>query len=148
MRTPRDEQTQAVRRRRDDGSLTRIKDLKLSLPEEFADDQIHMYMWANDVGGRINELYGQDWDVVLSAVSDTSEAKDKLRRVVGTDERGNPIYAVLLRKNKDFYLEDQRRMDKELVDLERSPSVSDADLGRHLNVKEGGISVKHGGYTP
>lgn len=149
----RAEETQAERRRRKPGTLDRVANLKLALPDEFADDKEHYYVWVNDTGSRVYDCTkSDDYDVVTSSRPDAKD-NDPCRRPVGTDEGGRPIYAQLLRKKADFVREDERERDvqrraqeKQLSVKPKSDDGGDKASADAVYVKES--SIKHGGYTP
>lgn len=97
-------------RRRKPGSTT-ISGLKLHIDKDNL-DPAYEYRWVNDIPGRVQQLYAEDWDKV--------ENKDSANGVgtiptqhVGTDA-GKPIAAVLMRKLKSFYQDDQKEKQKPL----------------------------------
>lgn len=111
MRPERTDEIKAERRRRTDNTLDRMTQLKLALPPEFRDDKNHQYYWANDVGTRIYDLTkDDDYDHVTLSKAEASE-NDRVRRPVGQNEDGSPIYAYLLRKPMEYHLADRAEKD-------------------------------------
>ena len=151
MRPTRTDEIQGERKRRKADNLDRMAGMKLGIPPEFQDDKEHYYFWANDVGTRVYDLTtNDDYDVVKSATPEAN-AQDALRKPVGTDEGGRPIYAQLLRKPLDYVKADEKARDEAMKEQERSlsrrPETADGDLQGTGYVTKGS-TIKHGGYTP
>lgn len=96
------------RRRNSDGIAGRNK--KLSVREEDLDREKYEYRFVNDTGNRVHNLYQQDWDVV--------DSKDA--RVAGTHEDGSPQKAVLMRKPKDYYRDDEKLKQQRIDEQEKA----------------------------
>jgi hypothetical protein len=92
-------------RRRKPGS-TAISGLRLHIDKDKLDDA-YEYRWVNDTPGRVQQLYGQDWDKVEAADIGDNTAGTVPTQHVGSDA-GKPITAILMRKRKDFYDADQK----------------------------------------
>ncbi len=101
----RTEERRGERRRRDtemDGHRKR-----LAIPPKYKDDQENEYRWINDDKSRIFDLTKQDdWDK-CPAVGDTGA--NSVRRQVGTKKNGDPLYAHLVRKPKEYCEEDRAK---------------------------------------
>ena len=105
-RPPRQQEVQAVRRRRQELGDDRL--LKLSVPKELQDPNFKQ-RWFNDVGGRIKSKTEQDdWDIVRENISGDGEGTP-VRRVVGANATGQPIYAYLCQKPVEFFREDKAK---------------------------------------
>ncbi len=148
--SPRVTHERAQRRRRDDATLDRVQSRKLSLPDEYANDRDHFYYWANDENNRVHHLTTYDDYDPAPAVRNSDQT---VRRLVGTKENGDPLYAVLLRKPMEYHRQDQRKREQLLLDEERSrveaPPVdpSNPQAREHTYVVPGS-SIKRGAYSP
>lgn len=110
-REPRAEALQQERRRRRDGTLDRMSELTLAVPETVKEDHPdHTFRWVNDAGNRMHRMtVRDDWDKV-----------DGVAPIpVGTDKEGKPIYAHLCKKPREFWDEDQRSRMTALKEQER-----------------------------
>lgn len=90
-------ETRRERRRRDDGSLDRMMNLKLAIPrhiQEQADREGKTLRWVLDQPGRMQQMEADDWDKVPGV---QSVAADK--------ESGDQL--VLCAKYKDWFDADQ-----------------------------------------
>jgi hypothetical protein len=151
MRPTRTDEIQGERKSRKADNLDRMAGMKLGIPPEFQNDKDHYYFWANDVGSRIYDLTtDDDYDVVTSA-NPEANAQDALRKPVGSDEGGRPIYAQLLRKPVVFMEQHAKARDEAMKEqehsLSRRPETADGDLQGTGYVTKGS-NIKHGGYTP
>ena len=108
--------------------------------------------WVNDYGGRVQSLTEHDDYTFVSKeeISDPSgrvevgdpnvtpelQVGDRVARIVGADD-GRPIYAYLMKKRKEFYLEDQVEKEKELLEVESQlkRGREDAAMFSHGNVE-------------
>lgn len=122
MSENRKEETRNERRRRDTKTLNNVSQKKLDvfIPGQLNTNDFE-YHWANDVGNRITSLTKlDDWDIVTPTevedfnanMFDQSES-GRIQKLVGVDKGGNPIHSVLLRKPKNYALEDAEAMVKE-----------------------------------
>lgn len=109
--TGRKEEVTQERRRRSAGTLDRIQQMKLTVPDEVRtrhpDDE---FRWVNDVGNRITDLTQQD---------DWSKVEGQEKVYVGSDKTGQPIYAHLCRKPRAYLAEDRKAMVDQTVEQER-----------------------------
>ena len=140
-RAERDQVEQSRRRRRDpnDNGMTK----RLAVPEHKLDRSQYVYRWVNDVPGRIQRLYGQDWDLVsdeeLGNEMPTERHADVAQNRVALNAR-------LMRKPKQFFEEDHKAI-QDRIDSE----LKAAELGRRtLNGPDGeGLSANDPRvYTP
>jgi len=148
-RPPRAQAIRTERRRRDHSTLDRVHNLKLAIPSEFRDDGDHEYRWINDDNDRVQSLTQEDdWDFCQSSTPEATD-KDSVRRQVGTKKTGEPLYAYLVRKRKDWYDEDKRkgseRNNKTEQDLLRRPHQQD---GATAYVASGSSIRNRGGFAP
>jgi hypothetical protein len=150
-RVARAEAIQTERRRRDDGNLDRARNMKLAIPPEFRDDTVHTYRWINDVNDRVHDLTVEDdWNICSRASPEATDA-DKYRRQVDTDKSGQPVYAFLVRKRKDWYEADKRKASernngREDALLQR-PETDSPQAASTMYVG-GGSSIRRGAYAP
>ena len=107
----------------------------------------HMHIF-NDEPGRIQTAIDGGWEFVTpdevggvkdSVTSGNTDLGDKVRFLVGTSEKGDGLYAYLLKIKQEWYDEDQAEIQK------RNDRVDDAIRGG-VNVKDGTSS--EGFYTP
>jgi hypothetical protein len=99
-RATRAEETAQERRRRSPGTLDRMAQLKLAVPDSVREEnKDYALRWINDEGNRMHFMTVQDdWDVI-----------DGVQPVpVGTDAEGKPVLARLCRKPMKFWEEDQK----------------------------------------
>lgn len=114
-RPARQEQVQQRRRRRE--SLGADRNLKLHVPEDFKDADFE-YRWVNDRPGRVQQLHGEDWDVVDGASQlDSNSIGTTVKRVA---DRFNGENTVLMRKPKQFYEEDRKQKEAALDKVDES----------------------------
>lgn len=112
-RKPRADVSFANRRRRSNGSLNRLAQMRLDfLDPETLDLENYVYRWVNDESGRLRMLTRQDdYDFVTSddlgdgydADAFDQESDGRLRVMVGERKGGGPLYAYLCRKPKAFW---------------------------------------------
>jgi hypothetical protein len=134
-RPARQEEVQQRRRRRE--SLGADRNMKLSVPEDFKDPNFE-YRWVNDRPGRVQQLHGEDWDVVSGDV-DTSSIGTNVKRV---SNKLDGEHAVLMRKPKDYFEQDkaekQAALDKVDEALRRGAPPSSEGLAGPNSYVPGG----------
>lgn len=146
----RAEQTKTERRRRNSNALGGGRQ-KLSISGEL-DTQNFSYRWVNDEGNRLHDLTtNDDWEVV----SDRSGALkpggsgvgSEVAQPVGVGGDGRQTRAVLLRKPKDYYNDDesakQRRIDETESGL-KAGAVPGSDGDKSTYVPKSGIVFEGG----
>jgi len=149
-RQPRMEVEKQQRRRRDDLSVGRLRHLDVTNK-----DPNYEYRWVNDDPGRLHQLtVADDWDIAPQ--TGEASARDKgvgtgMERVV--DKRSGKR-AILLRKPKQYYLEDKAKEQALIDETEKAikrgqtpaaPGVAGEALqGAHAYVPSGGISISRG----
>lgn len=147
----RAEAIQGERRRRRDGSIDKMHHMKLALPAEFANDKEHSYYWANDENSRIEDLtVRDDWDVCVIKGHEAGE-QDQVRRQVGTKKTGEALYAYLLRKPMDYYLEDKRKGAERVAENEQaliSQVPGDIPQATNAYLASGSSIKRRGAYAP
>lgn len=114
-RPPRAELNATHRRRRQPGSLNRMVQYKLDIftPDQL-DTENYIYRWVNDEPGKVRMLTQMDdYDFVAShelgdfdVRATDSESDERVRMTVGTDKHGNPTHAFLVRKPRQFWVDD------------------------------------------
>jgi hypothetical protein len=109
-RAPRADGETQERRRRRDGTLDRMTELKLAIPDAIREaNPGRQFYWSNDTGQKIyNRTVLDDWDKV--------EGIDPI--TVDADKDGTPIKAHLLSKPNEFVQEDNARKEAALKDQE------------------------------
>jgi hypothetical protein len=89
------------------------------------------------VGDRCASRYNEDWDFMSwdeigsnpDQDSMTGEGVgDRVNKVVGTGENGRPIRAYLMKKPKEFYMEDQAAKE-ELIAAKEAGMFRRKDIG-------------------
>lgn len=152
-RGTRTERVQAERRRRDDGSLDRMYEMKLAVPPQFANDTEYQYRWVNDADNRVHFLSTyDDWDVVTSEKTEASGV-DALRRPVGTKTNGHPLEAVLMRKRVEFVRADAEKAEAKRKAQERqlvtATKTDEKDTrSEAVSYVPAGNSITSGPYSP
>lgn len=142
---PRKVEVAQERRRRSAGTLDRMQQMKLSVPdkvrEEYPD---HEFCWINDSGTRMyDKTERDDWSKV-----------DGVQPIpVGVDKFNQPIQAHLCRKPREFIEADKREklaaiseQEKSILQGQRAPEDQTAVAGTASYVPEGNRINQ--GYTP
>ncbi len=144
------EEERSRRRRREDIGDGRLSNLTVAKK-----DPNYEYRWINDDPGRVHALtVRDDWDVVTHEEAGERIEKDRavgsgIERVV---DRATGKRAVLVRKPKEFYIEDRKKLAASIDDLEQSikrgeTRGQDALTGPAAYVPAGGISLSNGSKT-
>lgn len=111
---PRQNRTEEVaqeRRRRTAGTLDRMAQMKLAIPDSVRDENAdYTLRWVNDTGNRMHFMTVEDdWSKI-----------DNVKPVpVGTNEEGKPVYAHLCRKPKAFWEQDNAERVAATVEREK-----------------------------
>jgi hypothetical protein len=114
-RPKRQEEVTTRRRRREE--LGANRNLKLYVPPEEKDPNFQ-YRWVNDRPGRIRQFTVEDdYDVVSSPAVESTSTGTNIERVVSQSTGEN---AVLLRKPKKFYEDDQAQKQAAIDAQERA----------------------------
>ena len=110
-RMTRAEETAGHRRRRAPGAAYNGAFLRLGV-DTTQDDPNYVYHWFNDDKGRLQYFTEQDdWDFVTNGAADNrnlNESDTRVRRIVGRDQAGQPLYAYRCRKLREWYDSDQQ----------------------------------------
>lgn len=117
---------------------------RLVVDESKLDRQNYEYRWVNDDGPRIQRLVSEDWDPApeQGAVPDSHSEGTLNAKLAGTDKNGNPMNAVLMRKRKVWYDDDQEEKQRPLNEMEKSIREGRA------HEKTGESALRDGTYTP
>jgi len=140
---PRKVEVAQERRRRSDSSLTRMAQLKLSVPDKIAKaNPGQSFRWVNDSGTRMFDLTQQDdWDKV--------DGVDPIP--VGTDNFGKPILAHLCKKPTEFLEKDRQEMVDQTREtekaIERGARAADDNRSDAESYVPSGNSIK-ADFTP
>jgi hypothetical protein len=100
---------------------------RLSVPESLTNFKKFAYRWINDDGIRFYSLTEEDdWELAPQNPKDEANSVDigsAIKRVVGRNADGSPMYAYLCRKLRKFYDDDkadkQAVLDEELEQIRR-----------------------------
>lgn len=99
------------RRRRQPGTLDRMAQMKLAIPDAVKAANANFALrWINDAGNRMHFMTQED---------DWSKIDGVPPVPVGTSEEGKPIYAHLCRKPQAFWEQDSRERVAATVERER-----------------------------
>lgn len=152
--TKRKEEVKAQRRRRKDFGVN--ANLKLHIPES-AKDPNKVYRWINDTAeGRMSQktVY-DDYDPVtakdLRGFVDTNKDAGEgtpIKRVVGKTSAGEPLYAYLCAKPREYYEEDkkqeQARIDAQEAEMKRNvPKHTEGIEQGKAYMPAGGNLIRH-----
>jgi hypothetical protein len=130
-----------LRKKRKPFGIPRSK-LGVDIPEE--DLNKYHYHWINDVGGRLSEAQNGDYEFVSSKELGLGDRESKIKVLVGTNEDGSPMYAYLMRINKEWYDEDQQELQKlnDRIDEQIRKGKLNETPGDNRYIPQGGISIK------
>lgn len=128
-------------RRRQPGA-TIAAGIKLGVDESKLDRNTYEYRWANETGSRLQQLHANDWDVAPEMAIQSSDSGGTVNsKVAGTDDNGKPFNAVLMRKRKDWFREDQKAKQKPLDDMDEA-------IRKGVVHQQSEPSLREGAYTP
>ena len=96
--------------------------------------------WVNDVKNNVLTFIERGYQFVHKTktggleigertVESARQAGSVVSKPVDTDKSGKPIIAYLMAQDKDFFEEDQRLKEQQLVELEKALSAQDAEEG-------------------
>lgn len=135
-RTPRAEEVR--RERRHKPGKTVHDGLRLAVDESKLDRKNFEHRWVNDSPGRVERMHGKDWDPVTEQVGGSGEGTVQ-SKIVGTAD-GKPVNAVLMRKHKDWYREDQKAKQAPLNEMDKA-------IREGIN-HQNEPALRDGAYTP
>jgi hypothetical protein len=148
----RAEEVRSERRRRAD--TTHEYSHRLSVNEALLDHTRFAYRFINDTGGRLHErTVNDDWDVVKdpSVKSDADGNGAPVRKLVGTNLDGSPVYAYLCQKPIEYHRADraqkQRRTDETMKSIvqgkSKDPDALSIEQPTAYIPSDGGTSVTY-----
>lgn len=132
------------RRRRTAGTLDRMAQMKLAIPEKVREEnKAYALRWVNDTGNRMHFMTEQDDWTKIDGVAPVP---------VGTSEEGKPIYAHLCRKPQAFWDQDNAERVAATVEQEKGlmrAAKSDPQDNRSADVSyvPAGNTIQQG-YAP
>ncbi len=144
-------QETTTRRRRRDGAFDQSLSLKLGVEADKLDPK-YQYRWINEGehSRRLLSLTTQDdWDKVTSDEIGL-EGKGPVRQAVGSQKNGQPEYAYLCRKLREFVDEDRRekhRIAQDRMDALRQGQTGPDTLNasdKSAYIPDEGISIRGG----
>ncbi len=147
-RMPRKEEVRVERRRRKSGLLAgTVTPLDVDAEVKAANEGEYELRWINDTsGGRFHSLTVEDdWD----PVTDKDGTIIKKRVGLQTDDK-TPMDAVLCRKPKDWYREDQKEknqlLDEQMTEIKRGSSSDGGSVQATgaAYVPKGSIKIEDG----
>lgn len=106
------------RERRKKPGQTVLAGQKLTVDESKLDRSKYQYRFVNDKDGRVQQLYGVDWDVAPEGAKDDTNSLGSVNSAQAGVSEGKPFNAVLLRKPKDWFEDDQKEKQKPLDEVE------------------------------
>lgn len=108
---PRKAEVAQERRRRQPGTLDRMAQMKLAIPDKVREENTAFALrWVNDTGNRMHFMTEQDDWTKIPGVPPVP---------VGTSEDGKPVYAHLCRKPKEFWEQDNAERVAATVEREK-----------------------------
>lgn len=138
---------------------------KLGLSEEqiqYFERRGEVVHWFNDKAGRLDKAEGLEWRFVTKDeitpdgigkpgdITAVEDAGNKVSRVVGTEDNGQPITSYLMAIPKEFWEDDQKEKSDKVLERERAfaqgidgqgrPGVDGRELVKHTP-----ISMRRGG---
>ena len=114
----RAEEVRRERRRRND--LDDESNAPLAVNHKYLDHSNYEYRFINDIPGRMQKMYDQDWDKVEDprVKADANSEGAAIRKLVGANKDGSPLYSYLCRKPKWMHEEDRARKMKSVDETE------------------------------
>lgn len=131
-RVPREVEEGMQRRRRLDGTLDKMQELRLAIPQSVRDAYPDRdFRWFNDEGTRIhNKTVLDDWDKVPGVDPYIS----------GTTKDNKPLKSYLCMKPTEFVREDELRKEAERKEQERGiirGQDVQGDLAQRIHIPDG-----------
>jgi len=138
-------ETRAARRRRSDDIDGHR--MRLAIPPQYKNDKENEYRWINDDRSRVFDLTKQDdWDQVPSDSGD--DGANTVRRQVGTKPNGDPLFAHLVRKPKEFCEEDrakkQAALDETMDQLAGGKRGDEVNIGGAAGYVATDVNIRDG----
>lgn len=124
---------------------------KLSVPQA-QDDPDNVYRWVNNHPGRLQKALNGGYEFVEDAtlevgtgsISGNAEHNSRVSRLVGKDDKGEPLYAFLMKIKREWYEEDQATKQAaidEVDDAIRNGNFAEKD-GDARYIPREGINIK------
>lgn len=116
------------------------------LKVDFVDPAYHAH-WMNDVPGRIETAIDNGYEFVtygeIKSVGVNYDLTDKVKRLVGKTESGEPMYAYLMKIHMDWYEEDQKSIQGRIDQIDQSiKSGRNSDDPSGFYTPREGIKIK------
>lgn len=125
-RPRREDMERAQRRRR--AALEGSQPRRLALNEQGLEREVYEYRWVNDVPGRMDKLYREDWDVVSDRdgllKDESADAGAKVSVHAGVQKDNSPMRAVLMRKPRELFNDDVTAAQRRIDETEAAMSMS------------------------
>lgn len=117
--------------------------LKLAAPQRKGFER----RWFNDAGTRIHDALAAGYEFVHDETTQEELDRDKARikKVVGTQESGQPLYAYLMETKESYYKADQKAKEdsiRETEDAMRAGMTPGQDGQDNRYVPSQGISIR------
>jgi hypothetical protein len=94
--------------------------IKLAVDEDKLDRDTYEYRFVNDKDGRPQRLYDQDWDFVTDDAKPDSNSVGSLATAHAGVVDGKPFNAVLMKKHKVLYKDDQKAKMQPLAEMDQA----------------------------
>lgn len=128
--------------RRKRPGLAAYSGINLSVDEALLDRETYHYRFANDINGRVQQLYAQDYDPAPESAKPNSNSLGTLSSAHAGVDEGRPFNAVLMRKRKDWFETDQVEKQKPLNDMEDAIRRGNPNHSANTDLRGPGV------YTP
>jgi hypothetical protein len=101
--------------------------------------------WINDSAGRIFEAEQGGYEFVTPQEIGSSDRETQVRKLVGRNEDGSPLYAYLMKIDQEWYEEDQQIIQNQLDDIDAAMKQGrfEEKPGDRRYVPTSGISIKN-----
>lgn len=139
VRPTRADEVRQERRRKPGATIA--SGIKLGVDETKLDRGTYEYRWANETGSRLQQLHANDWDVAPEQAAPSDGGGTVNSKVAGTDNTGKPFNAVLMRKRKEWFRDDQKAKQAPL-------EAMDEAVRRGVAHQQSEPELREGTYTP
>lgn len=114
--------------------------LKLHVDTSKLDPNFH-YRWVNDKSDRVRQMHAYDYDIAPTVAKPDSNSLGTVDSALGgVEEDGRPYNMVLMRKDREWFEQDQKRKMKPLDEMDEAI--------RRGNGTQTDPNAKGGFYTP
>lgn len=103
--------TEADRPQRKTRTPFGVPKFKLGVPMQIEGFHLH---WINDTPGRVQEALSSGYQFVVPKEVGIPTEETQVKRLVGTQESGEPLYAYLMKIELDYYEEDQKELQRQV----------------------------------